>query len=52
MVTKISLNADVTEENVSEKLKLDALILADKSYLDRAWGKEKVFDENYKKIKP
>jgi hypothetical protein len=52
VITKISLNSDVTEENVAEKLKLDALILADKSYLDRTWGKEKVFDDNYKKIKP
>ena len=49
-ITKISLKEDVTEENVAEKLKLDALIIADKRYLDRTWGKEKAFDKNYKKI--
>jgi len=51
-ITKISLKEDVTEENVASKLKLDALIIADKSYLDKMWGKEKLFDNNYKKIKP
>jgi len=50
-ITKISLNEDVTEENVSSKLKLDALIIADKLYLDKLWGKDKLFDPNYKKIK-
>jgi hypothetical protein len=51
-ITKISLDEDVTEENVASKLKLDALIIADKAYLDKTWGKDKVFDKNYKKIKP
>lgn len=51
-ITKISLNEDVTEENVASKLKLDALIIADKAYLDKTWGKDKVFDKNYKKINP
>jgi len=51
-ITKISLKEDVTKENVASKLKLDALIIADKSYLDKIWGKEKLFDNNYKKIKP
>ena len=51
IITKVSLDEDVTEENVSSKLKLDALIIADKSYLDKEWGKEKLFDSNYKKIK-
>lgn len=51
-ITKISLDENVTEENVASKLKLDALIIADKTYLDKTWGKDKVFDNNYKKIKP
>ncbi len=40
----------VTEINISERLKLIAIIIADKSYLDQIWGEEKVFDKNYKKI--
>jgi len=48
-ITKILLDEDVTEENVARKLKLDALIIADKTYLDKTWGKDKVFDMNYKK---
>jgi hypothetical protein len=52
-ITKISLDEEnITEENVSSKLKLDALIIADKAYLDKIWGKDKAFDPNYKKIKP
>ena len=51
-ITKVSLIADVTEENVADGLKLDALIIADKDYLDKTWGKKKTFDKNYKKIKP
>lgn len=50
-ITKISLKEDVSEENVASKLKLDALIIADKTYLDKTWGSEKVFDPNYKKIR-
>ncbi len=50
-ITKVSLKEDVTEENVASKLKLDALIIADKAYLERIWGEDKVFDRNYKKIK-
>jgi len=50
-ITKVSLKENVTEETVASKLKLDALIIADKAYLDRTWGKDKVFDKNYKKIK-
>jgi len=50
-ITKVSLKENVTEENVASKLKLDALIIADKKYLDEIWGKNKVFDKNYKKIK-
>jgi hypothetical protein len=50
-ITKVSLSEAVTEENIASKLKLDALIIADKSYLDEIWEKEKVFDPNFKKIK-
>jgi len=52
IITKVALNASVTEKNVAEQLKLDAIIIADKNYLDNTWGKEKVFDKTYKKIKP
>jgi hypothetical protein len=47
-ITKIPLDEYVTEENLGSKLKLDALIIADKAYLDKIWGKDKVFDKNYK----
>ena len=50
-ITKVSLKENVLE-NIAEKLKLDALIIADKNYLDKTWGQDKVFDKNYKKIKP
>jgi len=50
-ITKVALDADVTEANVAENLKLDALIIADKAYLDKIWGAEKTFDPDYKKIK-
>jgi hypothetical protein len=51
-ITKIPLVANVTEENVADNLKLDAIIIADKFYCDRQWGKKKLYDENYKKINP
>jgi hypothetical protein len=51
-ITKVSLSEAVTEENVASKLKLDALIIADKSYLDKIWEKEKIYDTNFKKINP
>lgn len=52
-ITILSMeDEEVNEDNVSKKLQLQAIIIADKSYLDKIWGKEKVFDENYKKIKP
>lgn len=50
-ITVASLKENLTEENIHEKLKLDAIILADKGYLDKIWGEEKVFSEDYKKIK-
>ncbi len=49
-ITKASLKENLTEANVASKLKLDALIIADKNYLDKMWGQEKLFDTNYKKI--
>ena len=51
VITKISLKTKVTDENVAEKLKLDAIILSDSKYLDDLWGKKKLYDTNYKKIK-
>lgn len=52
VITKVALNEEnITEENVADKLKLDALIIADKEYLNKTWGDEKIFDSNYKKIK-
>ena len=51
VITKASLKAKITEKNMADKLKLDAIIIADKKYLDETWGDEKAFDPNYKKIK-
>jgi len=51
-VTKVSLKANVTESNVADSLKLDAVIIADKNYLDKIWGDQKSFDPDYKKIQP
>jgi len=50
-ITKVAKNANVTEATVAQELKLDAVIIADKSYLDKIWGEEKTFDPNNKKIK-
>jgi hypothetical protein len=49
-ITKIAINEEVTESNVANKLTLDALILADKTYLDKIWGKEKTYDAKRKKV--
>jgi hypothetical protein len=49
-ITKVALNENLTAENLASKCKLDALIIADKTYLDNTWGKGKVLDKNYKKI--
>jgi hypothetical protein len=51
-VTKVSLKENATEENVADKLKLEALIISNKEYLNNIWGREKIFDPNYKKIVP
>jgi hypothetical protein len=50
-ITKVAKNTNVTEETVAQELKLDAVIIANKSYLDKIWGEEKAFDPNNKKIK-
>lgn len=47
---QIAEKDQVNENNISEKLKLLAIIIADKDYLDKIWGEEKAFDENYRKI--
>lgn len=47
---RIAEKDQVNESNISEKLKLLAIIIADKKYLDKIWGEEKAFDENYRKI--
>ena len=44
-------NRESTQADVPGNLKLDALILADESYLDEIWGKEKSYDPANKPIK-
>lgn len=51
LITKVSVKENITEENLASLAKLDAIIIADKDYLNETWGKEKVFDSNYKKVK-
>lgn len=51
-ITKVSLTENVTQENIASKLKLNALIIADKTYLDEIWDKDKIYDPNFKKINP
>lgn len=50
-ITKIALNEEVAKFNVASKLTLDAIILADKNYLDKIWGMEKTNDPKRKKVK-
>jgi hypothetical protein len=50
-VTTMPLTVKATKENLAEHLKLAAIILADKKYLEEIWGKEKLVDPKYKKIK-
>jgi len=53
VVTGVSMDdEDVNVDNVSQKMKLLAVIIADKAYLDKIWGEEKVFSGDNKKIKP
>ena len=49
-ITKVALKGDITENNLASRAKLDALIIADKNYLDKTWGKDKTYDPQYKKI--
>jgi hypothetical protein len=49
-ITKASLDANLTEESIPENLKLDAIIIADKKYMDEIWGSKKVYDTGYRKI--
>jgi hypothetical protein len=51
-VTKVPLSVTVTESTVADYLKLDAIIVADPCYCDKLWGKEKIYDKNYKKVEP
>ena len=53
VITGVSMaDEDVNVDNISKKMKLLAIIIADKAYLDKIWGEEKIFSGNYKKIKP
>lgn len=51
MITKAPIKSITDKEKVPDFLKLDAIILSDKNYLDKLWGKKKYYDPNgYKKI--
>jgi hypothetical protein len=50
-ITKAALQDHLTEDNIADHLKLDAVIISNKAYLDKTWGTQKVYDPNYKKIK-
>lgn len=51
VVTKARANLQTAQEHVADSLKLDAITIADKDYLDEIWGKDKSYDPSYKKIK-
>jgi len=51
LITRCPLSTNVSESAIAEKMMLDAIIIADKSYLDQEWGVNKIYDSNYKKIK-
>ena len=52
VVTKIPFSTTVTENtDIAQKLKLDAIVLADAEYLDFLWGAQKSYDKDYKKVK-
>jgi hypothetical protein len=44
-------NKEPSAEDVAKNLTLDALIIAEESYLDEIWGKEKIYDPNVKPMK-
>jgi hypothetical protein len=48
-ISRVSLKEDVNQETMPDKLKLDAVIIADRDYLDMRWGKEKVYESVAKK---
>ena len=50
-ITKAALQDHLTEDNIADHLKLDAVIISNKAYLDKTWGTQKVYDPNYKKIR-
>lgn len=51
VVTKIPFATTVGENtDVSKLLTLDALVIADKDYLEELWGAQKTYDTDYKKI--
>jgi len=43
-------NREPGSDDVAMNLKLDAIILAEETYLDGIWGKEKVYDKDAKPI--
>lgn len=52
VITKVEVSDEITNENLAERAKLDAIIIADKDYLDTIWSGNKIYDPNYKKINP
>lgn len=52
LISKLHLDEESTDKETTDKdFKLDAVIIADMEYLDRIWGADKSFYDNYKKIK-
>ena len=51
LITKAPIKNITDKEKVDSFLKLEAVILSDKGYLDGIWGKKKIYDPKYKKIK-
>ena len=52
LVTKVSLsNKALAWYNAEEHLLLEAVILANKDYLDEIWGTDKLITENNKKVR-
>ena len=43
VITKSPLDIEIDENNIGNYLKLDAIILSDKNYLEETWGKEKIY---------
>ena len=52
LISKLPLEGKASNGDFASKFTLDAVIIAKKEYLDRIWGADKSFYENYKKIKP